>query len=492
MKKKIVLFISKYSRYLLLLIALGYLLIYLFIALLRISYPFELEWMEGGSLEQVQRILSGKNLYVAPSLRFIPFIYTPFYFYLSSLFAYLLGINFFSLRLLSFLASLASFYLIYLFVKKETNNRFFGFVALGFFLATFRISGAWFDLARVDSLFLSLLLLTFYFIRFSDSTASYILAGFSLFLSFFTKQIALLIFLPMIIYTFWYNRYRFYCLWGTILLLIGCSTIVFNHFSDGWYNYYVYSLPAQHVWVSNLWAKFWTEDLLFKFSIPTLMALFYLLGQVISLDKKKSFFYFFMAAGMLGGSWISRLHSGGYYNVLFPAYALISILSGLFLAKTFQIINQRQMAKISLYLLCIIQFILLRYPVKNEIPTKKDRLAGENLVAEISQLKGDLWIFHHNYLTQAAKNTSHAHRMAISDVLKGNDGRIKETLLNEWKNIIQEKKYSTIIIDLYEDWPFKTELEYYYKRKRVIFADTKVFWTKTGWSTRPQWIYERK
>ena len=65
-----------------------YPLAYLVIALTRLSYPFELEWMEGGSVVHVQRILDGQALYVTPSLTFVPFIYSPFYFYVSSLFAH--------------------------------------------------------------------------------------------------------------------------------------------------------------------------------------------------------------------------------------------------------------------------------------------------------------------------------------------------------------------------------------------------------------------
>ena len=52
-------------RILLLAFAGLFIVTYLAVAWARLSYPFELEWLEGGSLTQVDRILSGQPVYVA-------------------------------------------------------------------------------------------------------------------------------------------------------------------------------------------------------------------------------------------------------------------------------------------------------------------------------------------------------------------------------------------------------------------------------------------
>ena len=56
------------------LIAVGMVLVhfasFLFIVFSRITFPFTLEWMEGGSFIQVSRILAGQPLYVRPSFDF--------------------------------------------------------------------------------------------------------------------------------------------------------------------------------------------------------------------------------------------------------------------------------------------------------------------------------------------------------------------------------------------------------------------------------------
>ena len=45
----------------------------------RIAYPYDLEWMEGGMLHHALRIQTGHGIYNAPSIDFIPYLYTPLY-----------------------------------------------------------------------------------------------------------------------------------------------------------------------------------------------------------------------------------------------------------------------------------------------------------------------------------------------------------------------------------------------------------------------------
>jgi len=56
-------------RWLLVVLSAWYLGSYLTVALLRVGYPFELEWMEGTIADHVRRILDGQPLYVPPQPR---------------------------------------------------------------------------------------------------------------------------------------------------------------------------------------------------------------------------------------------------------------------------------------------------------------------------------------------------------------------------------------------------------------------------------------
>ena len=47
-----------------------YIALYAILVCFRVRYPFELEWLEGTSIDHVRTILAGKPLYARPSLDF--------------------------------------------------------------------------------------------------------------------------------------------------------------------------------------------------------------------------------------------------------------------------------------------------------------------------------------------------------------------------------------------------------------------------------------
>src|SRR5262245_36932728 len=100
----------------------AYLLMFLIVAVARLSYPFELEWLEGLVLEHVRRILTGHSIYAAPTLEFVPLNYTPFYYYVSAAAALVVGPSFVPLRLVSLCAALAVLALAALLVRRETGR----------------------------------------------------------------------------------------------------------------------------------------------------------------------------------------------------------------------------------------------------------------------------------------------------------------------------------------------------------------------------------
>ncbi|MCI0410236.1 MAG: hypothetical protein L0191_17040, partial [Acidobacteria bacterium] len=57
-----------------------YLGAYAWIVWNRVRYPFDLEWMEGGMVDHVRFLMSHGNIYVPPSLEFVPYVYNPFYY----------------------------------------------------------------------------------------------------------------------------------------------------------------------------------------------------------------------------------------------------------------------------------------------------------------------------------------------------------------------------------------------------------------------------
>ena len=97
------------SRGFVVVISLAPTLVYLFVALHRIGYPYELEWLEGGAVEIAGRVAHEQAIYVAPSIHYVPYPYTPLYFWITGTLAHgSLDVGFLPLRLVSLVSSLGA------------------------------------------------------------------------------------------------------------------------------------------------------------------------------------------------------------------------------------------------------------------------------------------------------------------------------------------------------------------------------------------------
>src|SRR5262245_15095809 len=114
----------------------------------------------------------------------------------------------------------------------------------GFFLASFDVTGRWFHLARVDALFLLLLLAGTYVLRFASSASGAVGAGLLLGASYLTKQSALAACLPVLAASLVRERRRTLLAAASFGAVIAVSTVGFEFASDGWYRYFVFELPA--------------------------------------------------------------------------------------------------------------------------------------------------------------------------------------------------------------------------------------------------------
>ena len=230
------------------------------IALLRIRYPFELEWMEGGLVDHVGRALAGQPIFVEPSIDFIAFLYPPLYYYVAALPAAIFGTDFFALRLLSFGSCLGASFLLYRFVQRETGARDVAAVSAALFLATFDRSGGWFDLARIDSFFLLLLMSGLFLVRFAETKRQVLAAGLLLAGATLVKQSTLAIVAPLMLYSAIVDTRRAAQWIGTLAVTVAASWLMLDVIHDGWFSFYCVTLPRNHPVESTRIMEFWSED----------------------------------------------------------------------------------------------------------------------------------------------------------------------------------------------------------------------------------------
>lgn len=490
----------------------AYIVLYLVLALLRMKYPYELEWTEGVMLQHVQEILAGRPIYGKPNLHFIPAIYTPMYSYLASGLARLTGPTFLCTRLLSWLGSLGCLGLIFALVRRETGRWEAALFSAGLFAATYRACGAWFDISRVDSVFLCFNLAGIYTLsliktpslcdgdKMTGAWKKRACAVGWIFLAFLTKQSTLFIFAPVLIYLWIWERkgfWWFFLGWGG---LVGLSTLFFNTLTQGWYNYYVFSLLSQHPISSHEIVDFWTRDLFATLPVSMLLAGFYLWRSFRKPKLPHRWFMLFLGAGMVGASWSSRIHYGGYDNVLMPAYAWLAMASGMAILEAEQLLRRSTSPKkkawlFGFYALVGLQLGWLAYSPAAQLPSAADRSAGKMLTGLVRDLPGRVYIFAPGYLAAAAGKEQFAHSQTLADtILYGRPSQTRDDLILSMRRAFSEKYFSAVISSPWDPLFqfFRTEIEGAYPVRGEIMYPGLSFLPVTGMRTRPTTVYALK
>jgi 4-amino-4-deoxy-L-arabinose transferase-like glycosyltransferase len=461
-----------------------FLLAFAFMALRRVPYPFELEWMEGGSLEQVRRILSGQPLYARPGVEYVSYRYAPLYFYVSAAVAALVGQGFLGPRLVSFLASCGSLALVFRLVGRETGSREAGLLAAGLFAATARLSGFWSDVARVDALYLYLLLLAAWWIRRGRSP---LLVGAVLALAFHTKQTALLPAAGYVAYYFWRRRPQAAALLATLAAGAIGGALLADALSGGWYSRFVFR-PHWLLW--HRVGAFWTRDLLASLPVAAVAAVFYL-SRRGARDHEARVFYAVFALLMVGTAFYSRLIVGAYLNALLPACAALAVLFGLALHEARQALGapspEARAAEAAVWAAAALQFAVLAFNPLAHVPTHEDAAAGARLVGTIAGLGGDVLVPGHPYLVVRAGGRGHAHAMAIGEVFLAGQTPFARELKRSWQEALCQRRFAGVLTG--RAFQFQTELEAAYRLERPLHELGDAFFTVAGSRTRPELLY---
>lgn len=467
---------------------------YVAIALGRLGFPYELEWIEGGSLTMAQRAALGRPLYVAPSLAYVPFNYPPLYFWVSGLGTRLLGDGFLPLRLISFLSSLACGFLIYQLVRFETGRRLAGWIAVGLFFATFRHAGAWLDVARADSFHLALVLAAFLVLRTRTTVTGAIVAGVLIALGFLAKQSAAVAAFPVCLYLLATDRRRGVAFTLSAVLGIAAGVLALDANTHGWFRYYVFELAGRYSAEPGLAARFWTQDFFRPLSVCLLGALFALLAPPESARSGRGV-TFAAIGGLLLSSWLVRAYPATYDNVLMPACAAAGLMlglgwdAGLSWAGRIET-RRRRMMEIFVAVAVALQLVSLTYDPRRQIPNARDREAGDQLVRNLSQLDGAVLTPCHDYLSARAGKAEHFHEMSLMAVLKSGDDSTATRLRTQLGEALQQRRWPWIVLDT-RDWLWDAVAVDYEPRIEAI-PQGDVFWPATGMRRRPEAVFTPK
>jgi hypothetical protein len=468
---------------------------YLFVAVRRAAYPFELEWVEGGFLDLLTRFNEGRSLYQQPTLEFAPYIGMPFFIVVAGLFAKFFGSSFTLLRMISILASLGTAGLIYISLRREHQPRFYAFLGVAFFASVYAVTGAWYDLARVDSVFVFLMMLAIYILRFYGSWKTEFLAALTLALAVLTKQTAVIVAPFLFLACLFINPKRG---WVFALSFAGILSAVFlalNRISQGWFWFYVFNVPTFHNVYPNQLLTFFTED-----SLPILLSFIFVAAYFgFSYHQRLRTPWIFplaFFAGALMISWSGRAVSGAFINHLIPLCASLALIVPSALSVILEDPRNKRWQITSLILILCQLLVLLYNPLKF-IPTLQDQRTGEQIVVFLETIEGDVFIPMHPYLAELAGKPGYAHLARFGEVLGFYGAQVPKVghvLRVEFEQAIKNGRFAAILLDD-KAWMlsnFPTITEYYLETQFIDFENPSTFRTVSGISVRPQFLFIRK
>jgi hypothetical protein len=254
----------------------------------RIGFPLELEWMEGGTLQQAWRLQQGLPVYAPPSPAFVPFLYTPLYPALVALLGLVFPLGYVLARAISISAVIAICVALWRLCRVEDKPSAHRWLAIGLFASGYVFSFRWLDLARGDALFLALLIWGLVLLRESEGSAKRAaLAGLLVALAFWTKQTAAVFVLVSGLAGLLVAPRQIWAYAGTIALVDGGGVLLGQWLTEGWLWTWIYEMHQRHEFNDErFWPKTWG---MFIHAAPFVAGLFVaLLGVGLGLGLRRT------------------------------------------------------------------------------------------------------------------------------------------------------------------------------------------------------------
>ncbi len=504
--------ISAIVRGLIALLFIYYLVAFVWSVAGRVTYPYNLEYYEGSTYLHTQRLIEGKQLYVDPNEGFIPYPYTPLYYVAVIPFTWVFGQNIiagraatlFSLAIIGLFTWLALFH--------STRSRIAGLFAFGMFLALYYIGGGWLDICRIDLFFCMLLMGSVYFLKdFPSKKSGLIPSAIFLIASVFAKQVGIVFII--FIFPFLYTRdKKSACIYFlAVLATIAAITLILNSITGGWFWRYIYEVPQhRQFYMWRFLQIFLLGDIVGRMPILFIGSILWIFVRNMVSSKRTSLniWEWTLPAAFLASA-LPRSQPGGFENNLLPIFLWCSIMFGFFLyhlpgyferligsSGTPESRRHWMMWRLIAYNFLLAQLILIFYiptaqgfPRNTDysiIPTREDRVAGDNLMAYLRSFPGDVYLPVQNYYAWKAGKTPNLIITAATEYLKAG-GKQPELIYNQ----IQSRSFDAIILN--DPIPPRREAmsyeraiqDNYYWAGDVPYEGKIAFYPPTGLPTRP-------
>lgn len=508
------------------------LLLLLWVAFMRLRYPFDVEWMEGGQLTHAVRLARGEHIYTRPSADFTAFFYTPLYPALVALLSKLgaaigpaLG------RGVSVAATVATLGLLFFVVRREAGSRH-ALLAVGLYAALDRFAGTFTSVARADALALALAFGAAVTGHYSRSVRGAVIAAVLAVLAVFAKQTMVVTGAVLGGWLLFTDRRR--GLWyGAVALVLGISVSLWlERSTGGWFSFYVAKGHQSHgIYWDNLlfffwrdvlflapllllaplawaWSRFgrhpvvvlaavhltvafvqraltldypphmyfrelWYESPRFLLLIPPLATVALYLGARDRVERPSfagGFWLWMLGAAVLASA-LGHSTPWAYKNAFMP----LALFGSLFVALAAKGLGAPALWPVALQLL-----LLFDAPARR-IPNANDHEKAQALRARIARIDGPVLALAHPLLSHEHDGTVHVHQMGLSDVAAiGGIGELEQRAARHaWRAVITDEG---------DGLDVPAAIRAHYRAAELLDGP----WMKTGVRSRPAVLWVPK
>lgn len=483
--------------------ALGVVAVYAVVALQRVVYPYDLEFIEDGMLMQALRMAQGLPTYLPPNAGFVPHAYPPLYPWLGSWLLLLTGPALWPLRALSLAATLASALLVYAISRRESRETVVAAAGAAVFLAGNRLMGGWYELARVDALFVTLVLAGMALVIYRQrSVAGEIGSAVLLVAAFYTKQQGLFFLAVAGLYLVWARRRQAWPYFAAAALAGMPVFFYLQATTGGGFAFYTFGIQGGS---SELQASraVLTLGLDFGGGMGVLVLAFLAACVLAARRRGRRFFltqpWFPFTAAAIVVAVLGRTSVGGNLNHLMPAYALLCLAPALLWAEVAPWPEQRRrpaawllgtalVLQLGLTLFNPVRFLSGATLPLRLTPTTAMRQAGDRLIARLAAVDGAVLVPQHPFYALLAGKTPSVQISALWHARHRGRDPLPADLVAQ----LQSHQYALILSDdsdyFETDPPWMALLTTYYRPLGTLDA-TEAPPTLSGVVVRPRTLY---
>jgi hypothetical protein len=497
--------------------------------LLRLSYPLDLEWMEGGTLVHALRLGRGQPIYAEPSVDFVSFLYPPLYPAVLCALSKIFGLSYVLGRAVSILAFYGA--LVFLVAAVRGIARQYeseelravattaGLLGAAAVCLAFPFCGAFYDLVRCDSLWLLFVSAGLYSCSPGQSMTRIVLGALLLVFGFFTKQTAA----PFMVAAAASVALTSGIGPGLVFSAVafGSTTVAIllgQHLTHGWLWIYIYRLHQGH---ETLLGRIWPETpwVLFDYGFVLLLPIAACL-LLVAFRRRLSrglFHWASMAATGLAAAAVGSATQGAYDNAYIPAVYFGALLSGacavelpalaaeLRASTDVWSMGERHGAWVgSLRIFSLLGLGLLSghamirwLDPSPHVPSRQDHAEARRLLDYLAEQGPEIFVPCHPFYSVLAGGRGHLHIMGVNDVYSwprritsdaGTDTAIKDRFRDSVVGSFRSRRWKMVIQDDCAT-PRLFGLNRYYRLVEDLARSGKAPRSLTGYPCAPRYVW---